>query len=140
MSRRRDERLVHPSLCLNNLSRQQRRAGSLRGIISFTYAALFDLQIKPGMLRPLHQFRQLQQILILEQTPSRGHRHKRIGGDRRGPARRNRAQAALRVVEVNSILAPVMAIGDQLEALAFQWMVRVNDLEGCGLVVAMRCS
>jgi hypothetical protein len=117
-----------------------RGAGTLRGIISFTYAASFNLQIKPGMLRPLHQFRQLQQILILEQTPSRGHRHKRISGDCGRPARRNGGQATAIVVEVNSIFTPIVAIGDQLESLTFQRMVWVVDLESCFVAVAMRCS
>src|SRR5207302_4890512 len=108
--------------------------------------ALFSLQTRRYLLyssrpvSPLHEVRQLQQILIAEHTPSSGHRHKRIGGDRRRPARWNRAQAAVSVVEVNSIFAPVVAIGHQLESLAFQRMVWVDDFESYIVVVAMRCS
>jgi hypothetical protein len=89
---------------------------------------------------PLHHVRQLQQILIPEQTPSCGDGHKRIGGDRCRPARWNRAQAAVSIMEVNSIFAPVVAIGHQLEPLASQRMVWMHNLEGCVGVVAMRRS
>jgi hypothetical protein len=88
----------------------------------------------------LHQLHQLEQVLIAKQAPAAGYRHKRIGRHYRGPARRDRAQTAFCVVEVNPILAPVMAIRDQLELLASQRMVRMGYLEvGIGNV-AMRCS
>jgi hypothetical protein len=119
-------------------TRQPDAQEALRGIILFTFTALFTLHVKTDS--PLHQVRQLQQILIPEQTPSSGHRHKRLGGDRRRPARWNRAQAAVRVVEVNSIFSPVVAIGHQLESLASQRMVWVDDFESYVVMVAMRCS
>ena len=88
----------------------------------------------------LHQLHQLEQVLIAKKASAAGHRNKRIRRRDRGPARRNRAQTAFCVVEVNPILAPVMAIRDQLEPLAFQRMVRMGYLEvGIGNV-AMRCS
>ena len=88
----------------------------------------------------LHQIHQLEQVLIAKEASASGHRNKRIGRHDRGPARRNRAQTAFCVVEVNPILAPVMAIRDQLEPLSSQWMVRMGYLEvGIGNV-AMRCS
>jgi hypothetical protein len=43
-------------------------------------------------------------------------------------------------VEVNPILAPVVAIRDQLELLASQRMVRMGYLEAGIGNVAMRCS
>jgi hypothetical protein len=43
-------------------------------------------------------------------------------------------------VEVDSILAPVVAIGDQLELLASKRMVRVDDFKVATGRVAMRCS
>ena len=60
----------------------------------------------------LHQLHQLEQVLIAKEASASGHRNKRIGCHYRGPARRNRAQTAFCVVEVNPILAPVMAIRD----------------------------
>src|SRR5438094_4729102 len=88
----------------------------------------------------LHQLHQPEQVLIAKQAPAAGHRHKRIWRHYRGPARRDRAQTAFSVVEVNPILAPVMAIRDQLELLASQWMVRMGYLEVAIGNVAMRCS
>jgi hypothetical protein len=44
------------------------------------------------------------------------------------------------VVEVNPILAPVLAIRDQLEPLASQRMVRMGYLEVSISNVVMRCS
>jgi hypothetical protein len=43
-------------------------------------------------------------------------------------------------VEVDTILAPVVAIGDQLELLAPERMMRMDNLKvGVGMV-SMRCS
>jgi len=42
-------------------------------------------------------------------------------------------------VEVDSILSPVVAVGDQLEVLASQLMVWMDDLKGTVAIVAMRC-
>ena len=50
------------------------------------------------------------------------------------------SQDATAVVEVNSILAPVVAVSDQLEALASQRMVGMGDFKSCISTVAMRCS
>src|SRR5262245_32827758 len=88
----------------------------------------------------LHQLHQLQQVFIAKEASAAGHRNKRIGRHYRGPARRNRAQTTFYVVEVNPILAPVMAIRDQLEPLASQRMVRMGYLEVGISNVAMRCS
>ena len=43
-------------------------------------------------------------------------------------------------MKVNSILSPVVAIGDQLETLASQRMVWVDDPKGTVATVGMRCS
>jgi len=55
---------------------------------------------------------QLQQVFIAKEASAAGHHNKRIGRHYRGPTRGNRAQTAICVVEVNPILAPVMAIRD----------------------------
>src|ERR1700729_3370478 len=70
----------------------------------------------------LHKLGQLQQVLVAKQTPSCGQYHEWICWQHCCPARRNRAQDAVAVVEVNSILAPVVAVSDQLETLASQRM------------------
>ena len=88
----------------------------------------------------LHQLHQLQQVFIAKEASAAGQHNKRIERHYRGPTRGNRAQTAIGVVEVNPILAPVVAIRDQLEPLASQRMVRMGYLEvGIGNV-AMRCS
>jgi hypothetical protein len=43
-------------------------------------------------------------------------------------------------VEINSILAPVVAVGDQPETLASQRMVWMNYLKSIDGTVCMRCS
>jgi len=43
-------------------------------------------------------------------------------------------------VEINSILTPIVAVGDQLETLTYQGMVWVNNLKGFDGTVCMRCS
>jgi len=88
----------------------------------------------------LHHVGQFQQLLIAKQAPSGSHGHKRICSYRCGPARRNRAQSTAGIVEVDSILAPVVTIGDQLELLASEGMVLVDYFKvGIGMV-AMRRS
>ena len=69
-----------------------------------------------------------------------GHNHKRILRHYGRPARRNRGPAPFGIVEVNPILAPVVAICDQLELPASQGMVGVDYLEVGIAKVTMRCS
>ena len=94
----------------------------------------------PASSHLLHQIGQFQQIVEAEQTPSSGQYYEWICDQHSCPARWNRAQNAIAVVEVDSILAPVVAVGDQLKALASQRMVRMDDLKGTVGTVAMRCS
>jgi hypothetical protein len=88
----------------------------------------------------LHQLHQLQQVFIAKEASAAGHHNKRIGRHYRGPTRGNRAQTAICVVEVNSILTPVVAICDQLELLPSQRMVWVDDFKSGIAMVVMRCS
>jgi hypothetical protein len=88
----------------------------------------------------LHQINQLEQVLEAKEASATGRCHKWIFRYHRGPARRNGAQLSRRVVEVDPVLAPVVAIRDQLELLASQGMVRMGYLKvGIGNVT-MRCS
>src|ERR1051325_8246787 len=84
----------------------------------------------PGSSGFLHQIRQLQQIVVAEQTPSSAQHNKRICRHYRCPASWNGAQKAAAVVKVDSILAPVVAVRDQLETLALQRMVWMDDFKG----------
>jgi len=43
-------------------------------------------------------------------------------------------------VKVNAILAPVVAVDDQLETLASERMMRMGDFESTVGMVGIRCS
>jgi hypothetical protein len=88
----------------------------------------------------LHQINQLEQVLEAKEASASGHCHEWIFRHHRGPTGRNGPQLSCGVVEVDPILAPVVAVRDQLEPLPSQGMVRVGYLEvGIGNVT-MRCS
>jgi hypothetical protein len=88
----------------------------------------------------LHQVNQLEQVLEAKEASATSHCHKWIFRHHRGPTRRNGSQLSRRVVEVDPVLAPVVAVRDQLELPASQGMVRMGYLEvGIGKVT-MRCS
>jgi hypothetical protein len=88
----------------------------------------------------LHQFDQLDQVLVAKEASAASHRHKRILHRHRGPARWKRAQPSLGIVEVDPVFTPVVTIRNQLELPTNQRMVWVDDLkDGIGMVV-MRCS
>jgi len=77
----------------------------------------------------LHQVNQLEQVLEAKETSASGHRHEWIFRRHRGPSCRNGPQLCCGIVEVDSVLAPVVAVRDQLEPLASQGMVRMGYLE-----------
>ena len=91
-------------------------------------------------LKLLHQINQLEQVLKAKEASATGHCHKWIFRYDRGPTRRNGAQLSRRVMEVDPVLAPVVAIRDRLELLASQGMVRMGYLEVGIDKVTMRCS
>src|SRR5664279_2336821 len=78
----------------------------------------------------LHQLHQLDQVLIAKTASVAGHRHKRVWYHDRGPACGDGVQTPLGIVEIDPVFTPVVAIGDQLELLTFQRVVRMNYLEG----------
>jgi hypothetical protein len=88
----------------------------------------------------LHQLNQLDQVLVAKQTSAAGRRHKRIFRLHCGPARWQGAQPSLGIVEVAPVLAPVVAICNQLELLAPQRMMWVDDFKNRIGTVVMRCS
>ena len=88
----------------------------------------------------LHQIDQLEQVFEAKEASASGHFHEWIFRHHRSPTCRNGPQLICVVVEVDPVLAPVVAIRDQLELLSSQGMVRVGYLEvGIGNVT-MRCS
>src|SRR5215471_5941226 len=101
---------------------------------------VFTLQAPRVHQKLLYQVGQLQQIVVAKQTPSCGQDHEWICRQHSRPARWNRAQEAAAVVKVNSVLTPVVAVSDQLEPLASQWMIWMDNLESSVRTVAMRCS
>jgi hypothetical protein len=88
----------------------------------------------------LHQIDQLDQVLVAKEASTTGHRHKRIFRRHRGPARWKGTQPSRGIVEVDPILAPVVAIRNQLELLASQRMVWMDDFKDGIAMVVMRCS
>jgi hypothetical protein len=88
----------------------------------------------------LHHVNQLEQVLEAKEASATGHCYKWILRHHRGPTRWNGVQLPCGIVEVDPVLAPVVAIRDQLELPASQGMVRMGYLEiGIGNVT-MRCS
>lgn len=88
----------------------------------------------------LHQLHQSEQVLIAKKASAAGYGYKGVFRHYRGPTSRNGAQLSLAIMKVDPILAPVLAIRDHFELLAFQRMVRMDYFEvGIGNVT-MRCS
>jgi len=88
----------------------------------------------------LHQLHQLEQVFVAKEASAVGYCDKGIRRHYGGPTRGNGAQLSLAIIKVDPVLAPVVAIRDQLELLAPQRMVRMDYFEvGIGNVT-MRCS
>ena len=89
-------------------------------------AALLSLQARRNLLydvlvasspKLLHQLSYPEQVFESEKASAISYGHKRISRHHRRPTRRNGAQTPFGIVEIDPVLAPVMAIGDQLEPL-----------------------
>ena len=88
----------------------------------------------------LQQLSQLDQIQSTEQcAPGRQLHHWVLGNDVR-PCRRNRYQMLAYVVEVHSVLAPRVEIGDQFELLARPGMKWMGDSETSIQIACIRRS
>ena len=81
--------------------------------------------------------RQIEEFLDPKRGAPGGHNVERIFGDKVGPVRRQRAQAASAVVEPGPVFMPVLATHDQIKFLAEQWMVRVGYPERSALNVTL---
>jgi hypothetical protein len=91
-------------------------------------------------LDQLNQLNKPEQVLVAKETAAAGHCHKRIFRRNRCPACWNNAQLSVGIIEVDPFLTPIVAIRNQLELLASQRMVRVDDFKSCRRAVVMRCS
>jgi hypothetical protein len=88
----------------------------------------------------LHQLNQPEQVLAAKEASAVGHCHKRIFHRHRGPTRWKGTQPSRGIVEVDPVFAPVVAVGNQLELLASQRMVWVDDFKDSVGMVVMRRS
>jgi hypothetical protein len=89
-------------------------------------AAFFSLRIRHSLLydvlaalspKLLHQLSYPEQVFESEKASPISYGHKRISRHHRRPTCWNGAQTPFGIVEIDPVLAPVMAIGDQLEPL-----------------------
>ena len=108
-------------------------------VFTFRRYSLYTLDA-PGSSDFLHEVGQVHQILVAKQTPSCGQYYEWIFRQHRRPARWDRAQGSSAVVEVDSVLAPVVAVSDQLETSASQRMVGMGDFKSTVGTVGIRCS
>jgi hypothetical protein len=84
--------------------------------------------------------REFEQLCHAQPTAARRDRHEGVHGDRVRPHRGQRVEAALRVGEPDAVLAPILTVGDQLELVLVERMVRVGDAEASRRNVTMRRS
>ncbi len=76
--------------------------------------------------------------MVNGQRPSANH-HERIGGRDIGPPRWQREQHAVRVVEMDPVLTPVLPVRDELEVLPGQRMETVRHPHTSVPVIWMGC-
>ena len=84
--------------------------------------------------------RQLEEVRGAEQRAARCQRHDGVYGNHVGPTSWNGDQMLAFAMEVDSILAPGVEIGDELELLAGPRVKWVNDSETSTQTVCMTCS
>jgi hypothetical protein len=93
---------------------------------SLPAAAFFSLRIRRNLLydvlavpspKLLHQLSYPEQVFESKKASAISYGHKRISWHHCRPTRRNGAQTPFGIVEIDPVLAPVMAIGDQLVPL-----------------------
>lgn len=84
--------------------------------------------------------REFEQLRHAEPTAARRDRHEGIHGNRVRPRRGQRVQAALRIGEPDAGVPPILAVGDQVELVLVERMVRVGDAEPSRRNITMRRS
>jgi hypothetical protein len=83
---------------------------------------------------------QRQQAIGGERAPARRDHHERVRRRHVGPPGRQREQLPVLVVQVDPVLAPVLAVGDELEVLAAQRMERVRHPDATVPIGRIGCS
>ena len=68
------------------------------------------------------------------------HHHERIGGRDISPPGRKREQHASLVMQMNPVLTPILAVSDELEVAAEQWMEPVRHPHTPVPIIQIRCS
>jgi hypothetical protein len=86
------------------------------------------------------QVSECQQAIGGERAPAGRDHHERVLRRHVGPPCWQREQLPVLVVQVDPVLAPVLAVGDELEALAAQRVKRVRHPDTSVPIVRIGCS
>ena len=98
-----------------------------------------DLTV-PLRAEPACQVSECQQASRGERRPARRDQHERVRRYRVGPRCWQREQLPVLVVQVDPVLAPVLAVDDELEVPPAQGMERVRHPDTSVPIVRIRCS
>jgi hypothetical protein len=99
-----------------------------------------DLTAVSLRAEPVCQISQRQQAIGRERAPSGRDHHERIQGHHVGPPGWQREQLPVLVMQVDPVLAPVLAVDDELEVLAAQGMERMRHADASVPITRIRCS
>ncbi len=103
-----------------------------------------DLLYGPGAVplraEPACQVSECQQASRAERRPARRDHHGRVRRYRVGPCCRQREQLPVLVVQVDPVLTPVLAAGDELEVPPGQRVERVRHPDAPVPIVRIACS
>ena len=80
-------------------------------------------------LQLLQTILELQQILQTEVSSACSRKDERIGSRQISPAGRQKAHASVLVAVINTLLAPLPAVGNQLQCLPIERMIRMGYVE-----------
>jgi hypothetical protein len=89
---------------------------------------------------PVHQVSQRQQASRAERRPARRDHRERVRPRHVRPPGRQREQLPVLVVQVDPVLTPVLAVGDELEVLAGQRVERVGNPDAAVPITRIGCS
>jgi hypothetical protein len=110
------------------------------GIIVFPALAYFALRIGLALgAEPSEEVSQLEQLRRPEVTAAGGDLDERVKRGAIGPAQRQGAQGAILVEEEGALLAPVLALADELELAPRQRMEGMRYPESSSRRVATGC-
>ena len=89
---------------------------------------------------PVNQVRDAQQAASGERAPARRDHYERVRRCRVGPCCRQREQMPVRVMQVDPVLTPVLAVLDELEVPAGQRVERVRHPDTKVPIARTGCS